>query len=218
MKTTFLLGSLAVCGLLVGCGNKSDDGKESSSDPATAKKNSQPPGPMIEIPGPGGISGGPGGGRGGFGGGRGRGRSGGIARMMPLMIALDTDKDNVISKKEIENATNSLKTLDKNKDGKLTEDELRPDFSGFSGRGRGQRGGRSGRSTNRKRLPLDNAVQPNSKTKSKTKSQTDISPGLKVGEKAIPFELKDQSGKTQTLAGLMKSGKVALVFYRSADW
>jgi cytochrome oxidase Cu insertion factor (SCO1/SenC/PrrC family) len=42
--------------------------------------------------------------------------------------------------------------------------------------------------------------------------------GLKVGEKAPMFVLKDQGGKDRTLDELLKNGKVALVFYRSADW
>jgi cytochrome oxidase Cu insertion factor (SCO1/SenC/PrrC family) len=42
--------------------------------------------------------------------------------------------------------------------------------------------------------------------------------GLKVGEKAPKFTLKDQEGKERSLDDLLKKGKVALVFYRSADW
>jgi cytochrome oxidase Cu insertion factor (SCO1/SenC/PrrC family) len=42
--------------------------------------------------------------------------------------------------------------------------------------------------------------------------------GLKVGAKAPPFTLKDQDGKERSLDELLKKGKVALVFYRSADW
>ncbi len=42
--------------------------------------------------------------------------------------------------------------------------------------------------------------------------------GLKVGEKAPKFTLKDQEGKDRSLDDLLKKGKVALVFYRSADW
>jgi cytochrome oxidase Cu insertion factor (SCO1/SenC/PrrC family) len=42
--------------------------------------------------------------------------------------------------------------------------------------------------------------------------------GLKVGEKAPEFCLKDQSGAERSLATLLKDGKVALVFYRSASW
>jgi cytochrome oxidase Cu insertion factor (SCO1/SenC/PrrC family) len=42
--------------------------------------------------------------------------------------------------------------------------------------------------------------------------------GLKVGEKAPAFKLKDQAGKERTLEEFVKQGKVALVFYRSAGW
>ena len=42
--------------------------------------------------------------------------------------------------------------------------------------------------------------------------------GLKIGEKAPAFKLKDQAGKERTLDEFLKSGKVALVFYRSAAW
>jgi cytochrome oxidase Cu insertion factor (SCO1/SenC/PrrC family) len=42
--------------------------------------------------------------------------------------------------------------------------------------------------------------------------------GLKVGAKAPTFTLKDQTGKDRSLDELLKKGKVALVFYRSADW
>jgi hypothetical protein len=42
--------------------------------------------------------------------------------------------------------------------------------------------------------------------------------GLKVGEKAPEFTLKDQAGNERSLRGLLKDGPVALVFYRSASW
>jgi len=42
--------------------------------------------------------------------------------------------------------------------------------------------------------------------------------GLAVGTKAPDFRLKDQAGKEHALSTLLKRGKVALVFYRSADW
>ena len=42
--------------------------------------------------------------------------------------------------------------------------------------------------------------------------------GVKVGEKAPKFTLKDQEGKERSLDDFLKKGKVALVFYRSADW
>lgn len=43
-------------------------------------------------------------------------------------------------------------------------------------------------------------------------------PGLKTGEKAPAFKLKNQKGKDVSLEELLKKGKVALVFHRSAAW
>jgi len=73
---------------------------------------------------------------------------GNFLRMLPVIAALDADMDGVISAKEIDNAVAALKTLDKNNDGKLTEEELRPNFGpggpgGFGG-GPGGRGGFGG--------------------------------------------------------------------------
>jgi cytochrome oxidase Cu insertion factor (SCO1/SenC/PrrC family) len=42
--------------------------------------------------------------------------------------------------------------------------------------------------------------------------------GPRVGERAPRFTLKDQEGQGRSLDDLLKKGKVALVFYRSADW
>ena len=52
----------------------------------------------------------------------------------------------------------------------------------------------------------------------KGKPASDEQAGMKVGEKAPKFTLKDQEGKERSLDDLLKKGKVALVFYRSADW
>jgi len=49
-------------------------------------------------------------------------------------------------------------------------------------------------------------------------AQTPVGPGLAVGQKAPTFALKDQNGTSVSLESLLKQGKVALVFYRSADW
>ena len=45
---------------------------------------------------------------------------------MPIMQALDANADGTIDEKEISNATAALKKLDKNGDGKLNPEELRP--------------------------------------------------------------------------------------------
>jgi cytochrome oxidase Cu insertion factor (SCO1/SenC/PrrC family) len=42
--------------------------------------------------------------------------------------------------------------------------------------------------------------------------------GLKIGEKAPEFTLKDQAGTERSLRDLLNGGPVALVFYRSASW
>lgn len=47
--------------------------------------------------------------------------------MMPVLAALDADSDGELSASEIENASKALHRLDKNGDGKLTLDEMRPD-------------------------------------------------------------------------------------------
>ena len=63
-------------------------------------------------------------------------------------------------------------------------------------------------------LLLATAARPQEKGKPAPEEQT----GLKVGEKAPRFTLKDQEGKERSLDEFLKKGKVALVFYRSADW
>jgi hypothetical protein len=45
---------------------------------------------------------------------------------VPLLGALDTDGDGIISADEIKHASDSLKKLDKNNDGQLTRDEYTP--------------------------------------------------------------------------------------------
>jgi Ca2+-binding EF-hand superfamily protein len=66
---------------------------------------------------------------------------GGMPMRSPAFQALDADRDGVISAAELANAPASLRALDKNGDGKLTEDEVRPQFGG---RGRGGRGDEPG--------------------------------------------------------------------------
>lgn len=76
-------------------------------------------------------------------GGPGGGGPGGGRPPIPLIDALDSDRDHVISADELKNATSSLLTLDKNKDGKLTENEFGPQMGG-QGMGRGQGGPQGG--------------------------------------------------------------------------
>jgi len=58
----------------------------------------------------------------------------------PLMAALDANKDGEIDATEMSNAAAALKTLDKNGDGKLTGEEIRPP-RGERGPGGGRRAG-----------------------------------------------------------------------------
>lgn len=89
------------------------------------------------------FGGGPGGGRQGRPGDPGAGpRPGsggpGGAPGIPLMAALDADRDGEIGPEEIRQATASLATLDADGSGTLTGDELLPRFGGRGGPGRGQ--------------------------------------------------------------------------------
>ncbi len=86
----------------------------------------------------GGRGGGEGRGPGGRGG-EGRGPGGGNQFDLAF-TALDTDHNGEISAEEINHAAASLKTLDKNGDGQITEDEVTPDFGGRGGFGRGPGG------------------------------------------------------------------------------
>lgn len=90
--------------------------------------------------GPGGPGGGPREGRGGPG-----GPGGNMMQFLPVLAALDADKNGEISAEEIDNAAAALKKLDKNGDGKLTEEELRPNFPGGRGGPGGGRPGEGGR-------------------------------------------------------------------------
>ena len=90
--------------------------------------------------------GGPGGGQGGQGG----MSAERLMQAIPLVVALDADKNGELSKAEIENAVKALQSLDKNKDGKISTEEMMPDMAQFGrgggrgGRGEGGRGGRGG--------------------------------------------------------------------------
>jgi Ca2+-binding EF-hand superfamily protein len=62
----------------------------------------------------------------------------GPPRQSPIIAAVDTDRDGTVSASELSGAARALSTLDKNHDGQLTEDEVRPQFGGGGG---GDRGG-----------------------------------------------------------------------------
>jgi hypothetical protein len=64
-------------------------------------------------------------------------RFGGPPPAEPLMVALDTNRDDELDATEIANASAALKTLDKDGDGKLSADELMPPSPGGTNQFRG---------------------------------------------------------------------------------
>jgi hypothetical protein len=59
--------------------------------------------------------------------GQGKGRRAGANGQKPvLLVLLDTDKDGVLGSAEINGAPAALKALDKNNDGQITAEEIRP--------------------------------------------------------------------------------------------
>jgi hypothetical protein len=50
--------------------------------------------------------------------------------MHPLVVALDKNRDNILSSDEIAGASAAIKSLDKNGDGQVTPEEMRPNFGG----------------------------------------------------------------------------------------
>lgn len=114
----------------------------------TAQEPQRPPPGGFGQGGPGqkGQKGGPGGQGGNFGG----GGEGFRPPQHPLELALDANGDGVIDAKELANAVAALRKLDKNGDGRITDDEFRPmrPGGGFGGQGGpggfgGQPGGKS---------------------------------------------------------------------------
>lgn len=67
------------------------------------------------------------------GGGQGQGQGGFRPMPNPVITALDANGDGSIDEAELKNATAALKKLDKDNDGKLSQEELRP--AGMGGRG-----------------------------------------------------------------------------------
>ena len=81
--------------------------------------------------------------------------------IIPVMAALDENQDGVISIAEIQNAEKALTALDKNGDGKIDGNELRPSFGGPGGRSSSKgRGGRSGRGFERGNEPEMERIPP----------------------------------------------------------
>ena len=140
MKYRFLF-VFALCSLFVAADTQAQDrGKQRGGDREGGFQRRGQGGP----PGQGGQRG-----RGGPGGGRPS-----MMTFLPVLAALDADKDGKISSKEIDNAAAALRTLDKNGDGNLTEDEVRPSFGGRGGPGgRGGREGAQGRGGERRGPP-----------------------------------------------------------------
>jgi len=64
----------------------------------------------------------------------------------PIITALDVNQNGIIEAEELAKAADALKTLDINKDGKLTSDEYRPQMPGGPGGepGAGRMPGRPG--------------------------------------------------------------------------
>lgn len=94
-----------------------------------------------------------------------RDRPGGFGRFtppqQPLMTALDTDNDGVISAEEIEKAAAALKKLDQDEDGKLSAEELRAvPGRGFGDREAGGRGAFGARGGFGRRGPFGGRGQP----------------------------------------------------------
>ena len=138
-------------------GNQTAPGRPGAGGPS----QSRPGGPGQGRPGGTGqgagvdLPGGPGqGDRPGFGGpGQGGfpGRPGGQPPRNPLATVLDADGDGVISANELKNASKALSRLDRNRDGKITRDEMYPrqsdnqggrdDFRRPGGPGQGGRDG-----------------------------------------------------------------------------
>jgi hypothetical protein len=54
-----------------------------------------------------------------------------------VIAALDTNHDGILSAEEIAHAPEALKTLDRNGDGQIAEDEVLPAFGRGPGGGRG---------------------------------------------------------------------------------
>src|SRR5262245_24361876 len=116
MKTAILITTLALSGSAFYL--NAQDGPPPPDRPPRHELGGGPdhPGPGPNGPGPGGF--------------RGDGRR---MPVPPLFAALDANHDGVIDEQEIAGASTALKSLDKNGDGKITLDEVRPPRPGGPG-------------------------------------------------------------------------------------
>lgn len=75
---------------------------------------------------------------------------------LPVLVAIDSDGDGIISAEELANAPEALRAADKDKDGKLAGPEMMPEFGGRRGGGPGGGpGGRGGAPTRPQVMPED---------------------------------------------------------------
>ncbi len=77
----------------------------------------------------------------------------------PVMATLDENGDGALDAKEIADAPQDLKKLDKNNDGKLTSDEIRPPRP--AGAPEGEKKAGEGKEMKHPKLPLVSALDPN---------------------------------------------------------
>ncbi|WP_436716030.1 hypothetical protein U8335_28245 [Roseiconus lacunae] len=127
-------------------GQDAQDESRLEKTPRDESRPRRPRGPRDGDPREGGLREG----RPGFGGPGGPMRGQQMLLRLPIVAALDADRDGEISESEISNAATALKTLDRNKDGKIDFAELRPADMGpptderMRGRGPEGRGPRDG--------------------------------------------------------------------------
>ncbi len=80
---------------------------------------------------------------------------------MPAMEALDTNRDHIFDEAEIANASQSLLGLDRNGDGRLTPEELRPTSSGTDASGGQNASSQNGSQGPPPRMPAMEALDTN---------------------------------------------------------
>jgi Ca2+-binding EF-hand superfamily protein len=107
----------------------------------------------------------------------GPGMPGAMLANLPIMAALDADKDGALSVSEIANASKALLTLDKNGDGILSTEEMRPSFNPMAG---GPRPGEGG--------------APNGEMMARMFTTQDVNGDGKLTGDEIPDRMRDRVG------------------------